>query len=299
MNLKQMLTAVSMAAVLLITACVSVRVFISLEPPVGSEPTTEAPTAYGTVVDEAALEASRIAAQAVYEQASRAGNAALAQAELTKEQQQDSIASQFKDADKLYDYVDDAIESGELTYDKLYEDTLIVGDYPIATVQLYGYLSERHCMGRTDADLTFLQDNIITLTARAPKTLILHFGMNDLPDDVLALHEQFIYPYERICKRLQQLLPGTKLVISSVFPVTETAAQNNPKYQNISLCNAYLIAMCTDNGWLYLDNDSVVATHANYFGSGGVYLTGEFYEQFWLKHAYAYSRGLAKDSLPY
>ena len=296
MNRKNLLTVVALLAVTLITSIVATRCFVTLQPYEAptSEVVTERPTAaMGTSMSAEQLEASRYIQEMMYEQASMAAQAEQAQMELTMNQSQDKIASQFEDKEALTEYVKKGLADGSVTLEELYDGTLLVGDYSVATVSLGGYLKTNNCIGRTDADLDFLSENIISIVAAAPETLILQIGMYELNEDVTQMQSGFIQRYLAICTQLQQLLPGTKIVIGSIFPVTNETSNKDAKYANRVVYNAALQAMCTDNGWQYLSNESIVAEHADLYGDGGVFLSGSFYTDYWLPYVYVQSRNIA------
>lgn len=295
MHRKSLLAVVALLLVTLMTAILSTRVFITLKPYEAptEESVTERPTAaIGTTLTPEAEAASKLQQQIIYEQASMAAEAQKAQMELTMNQSQDEIAAQFKDKESLAAHIAKSIEDGNLTYEELFEGTLLVGDYTAATVLMYDLLPERQCIGRTDADLDFLSEQIVTIVANKPETLILHFGMYELTDDVTQMQTAFIDRYKNIIEQLQRLLPGTKIVVSSIFPVTNDAQNSDPKYDNRIVYNAALQAMCTDNGWQFLYNENIVSQHADLFGNGGVFLSGSFYEDYWLQHIYVQSRNI-------
>ena len=298
MNRKKLLVMVSLMAVTLLTAILSTRVFVTLAPYEAptEEVSTEKPTAaMGTTLTPEAEEASRLIQQMLYEQASMAAEAEKAQMELTMYQSQDTIANRFGDKKSLAEYVEKAIKEGTLTYEKLFDGTLLVGDYTAATIRMYNLLPERQCIGRTDANLDFLNEQIVSIVANKPQTLILHFGMYELQEDTALMQTAFIDRYKTIIEQIEMLLPGTRIVVSSVFPVTNEALNAAPKYANRALYNAALQAMCADNGWQYLYNESIVTQHADLFGTGGVFLSGGFYEDYWLQHIYVQSRDLPSE----
>ena len=207
-------------------------------------------------------------------------------------QAQDDLANRFQDKESLAAYVASAISDGTLTYEKMFDGTMLVGDYTAATIRMYNLLPERQCIGRTDADLDYLNDQIVTIVANKPETLILHIGLYELEADTSTMQSGFIDRYKAIIEQLQMLLKGTKIVVSSIFPVTNEAQQADAKYENRMLYNAALQAMCIDNGWQFLYNESIVTQHADLFSSGGVFLSGDFYENYWLQYIYVQSRNL-------
>ena len=295
MNRKSLLMVVAMLAVTLMTAILSTRVFVTLQPYEAptEEVSTEKPTAaIGTTLTPEAAEASRLQQQEIYKQASMAAEAEKAKMELTMYMAQDDLAEQFKDKESLAAYVEQAIADGTLTYEKMFDGTLLVGDYTAATIRMYNLLPERQCIGRTDADLDFLEEQLVTIVANKPETLILHFGLYELNADLTQMQTGFIDRYKALIEQLKMLLPGTRIVVSSIFPVTTDAQAADPKYANRALYNASLQAMCRDNDWQYLYNESIVSQHANLFSAGGVFLAGEFYENYWLQYIYVQSRNL-------
>ena len=190
MSRRSLLITVALFAVTLLSAIVATRFFVTL--PAYEAPTdpvvTERPTAaIGTTLTPEAEEASRLVQEMIYEQASLAAEAHKAEMELTMDQAQDAIAGQFEDRESLAKYVSDVIGDGTLTYDELFQGTLLVGDYTAATVSMYGFLNAEHCIGQTDGDLDFLNDQVYIISALAPQTLILHFGMYELEEDILQM----------------------------------------------------------------------------------------------------------------
>ena len=298
MNRRSLLLMVALMAVTLLTAILSTRVFVTLTPYEAptEEIVTERPTAaMGTTLTPEAAEASRLIQQMVYEQASMAAEAEKAQRELTMHQSQDKIANRFQDKKSLAEYVEKGIADGTLTYEKLFDGTLLIGDYTAATIRMYNLLPERQCIGRTDANLDFLSEQLVSIVANKPETLILHFGMYELQADVLQMQTAFIDRYKSIIQQIQYLLPGIRIVVSSIFPVTNDAQNADPKYANRAVYNAALQAMCADNGWQYLHNETIVTQHADLFGTGGVFLAGDFYEDYWLQYIYVQSRDLPAE----
>ena len=295
MKRNSLLIAVALVAVTLMTAILSTRTFITLAPYEAptEEASTERPTAaIGTTLSPEQQAAYELQQQIVYEQASLAAQAQQAQMELTMHQSQDTIAKRFGDKQALAAYISQAIADGTLTYEKLFDGTLLVGDYTAATVRMYNLLPARQCIGSTDAGLDFLSEQIVSIVANKPETLILHFGMYELKEDVTLLQSAFIERYQALIQQLQYLLPGVRIVVSSVFPVTEQAQKADPKYASRAVYNAALQAMCAENGWQYLYNEAIVTQHADLFGAGGVFLSGDFYENYWLQHIYVQSRDL-------
>ncbi len=298
MNRRSLLLMVALMAVTLLTAILSTRVFVTLTPYEAptEEIVTERPTAaMGTTLTPEAAEASRLIQQMVYEQASMAAEAEKAQMELTMHQSQDKIANRFQDKKSLAEYVEKGIADGTLTYEKLFDGTLLIGDYTAATIRMYNLLPERQCIGRTDANLDFLSEQLVSIAANKPETLILHFGMYELQADVLQMQTAFIDRYKSIIQQIQYLLPGIRIVVSSIFPVTNDAQNADPKYANRAVYNAALQAMCADNGWQFLYNEPLVTQHADLFGTGGVFLSGNFYEDYWLQYIYVQSRDLPSE----
>ncbi len=295
MNRKKLLVIVSLMAVTLLTAILSTRVFVTLAPYEAptEEISTEKPTAaMGTTLSPEAAEAASIIQQKMYEQASMAAEAEKAQMELTMHRPQDALANRFEDKQSLAEYVEKSIKDGTLTYEKLFDGTMLVGDYTAATIRMYNLLPERQCIGRTDANLDYLSEQLVTIVANKPQTLILHIGLYELNADVTQMQTAFIERYKTILEQLAMLLPGTRIVVSSIFPVTNDAQQADPKYENRMVYNAALQAMCIDNGWQFLYNESIVTQHADLFSSGGVFLSGDFYEDYWLQYIYVQSRDL-------
>lgn len=80
--------------------------------------------------------------------------------------------------------------------------------------------------------------------------------------------------------------------------MTTDAQKTDPKYDNRIVYNAALQAMCADNGWQFLYNENIVAQHPDLFSAGGVFLSGDFYKDYWLQYIYVQSRNIASGVTP-
>lgn len=122
-------------------------------------------------------------------------------------------------------------------------------------------------------------DSVVKLE---PKVISLMAGVNDLaagraPDEIGAT-------YRILIDKLREQLPDTKMIVSSVLPVT---SEHSIQPEDILALNRCLDALCKEKGIFYLDMFSDFADENNHLKSDyaldTVHLTSQGYA-LWLSY---------------
>ncbi len=175
------------------------------------------------------------------------------------------------------------LQQGELTYRKVFSDTLIVGDSLMQGLNTYKILDSANMISMVSASLYHLEGNIGTIISNNPRTLILHYGINMLGNTSSQL-DWFIETYEDILSQLKPRLPDTKIFVSSIFNVSLDASAS---YPNVREYNAALSQMCSRQEVIFLDNDTCLTGTESYYGSDGIHVSKAFYNDVWLPHIFS------------
>lgn len=184
---------------------------------------------------------------------------------------------------KRFELMKTQLQQGELTYRRVFSDTLIVGDSLMQGLNTYKILDSANMISMVSASLYHLEGNVGTIIANNPQTLILHYGINMLGNTSSQL-DWFIEAYEEILSELKPQLPDTKIFVSSIFNVSLDAATS---YPNVREYNAALSQMCSRQEVFFLDNDTCLTGTESYYGSDGIHVSKAFYNDVWLPHIFS------------
>ena len=174
------------------------------------------------------------------------------------------------------------IESGKLTYRKVFSNVYFAGDSLMQGLEAYQILNSNHIFAEVSASLYHLEENFKKIVSAQPKILILHYGLNMIATDELHLNI-FIDQYSKIIRKLKKSLPDTRIVVSLLFPV-DTSVATAARFKKINKYNSRLIKMCTDEKIECLNSSSVFNGHKDFYGADGIHLSASFYSKYWLKH---------------
>ncbi len=174
-----------------------------------------------------------------------------------------------------------AIDSGKLTYRKLFKDVYIVGDSLMNGLEIYNILNANNLITQVSASLNHLSSNIDKIVGMNPPVLILHYGINMI-GTAKAHQTNFISSYSKLIKQLKKKLPDTRIIVSGLFPV-DTSVAVAPRFKNISKYNKALKTMCKDLKVEFLDSTSVLKAHPECYGVDGIHLSKNFYSKYWLR----------------
>ncbi|MCM1364469.1 MAG: GDSL-type esterase/lipase family protein [Faecalibacterium sp.] len=172
------------------------------------------------------------------------------------------------------------IESGKSSFREAFRNVYFAGDSLMNGLEVYNILNSSHLFTQVSASLSHLEANLDTIIGIRPPILILHYGLNMLgTQDVHA--QNFVNKYTKIVKQLKSELPGTRIIISLLFPV-DTSKATGARFKSISKYNDLLIKMCKEQKIEYLNSNKTVKANSDCYAKDGIHLAKRFYSQ-WLK----------------
>lgn len=174
------------------------------------------------------------------------------------------------------------LEKGKTTYKKLFKNVYIAGDSLMHGLESYGVLSKKRLCTQVSATLYHLEDNFKKIVKKKPDTLILHYGINMLGNDAESL-AGYIEMYTKNIKKLKKKLPGTRIIVSSIFPVDRKVAKRK-ELGKIKKYNKALKKMCNNLEVDYLNNSPLFKEIEYMYGRDGIHLPEAFYRDHWLKY---------------
>lgn len=197
------------------------------------------------------------------------------------------------EAEKIRNYVSDTssarvaqilykLETGKTTYKKVYKDVYFMGDSLVNGLESYGILNEKKIYSKVSASLYHLEENYKKVIKKEPGVIILHYGLNALGYTEEALNG-YVKMYSKYIKKMKKKLPGTRIIVSSIFPVDRKVAKNK-LFKRIKVYNKAMKKMCADVGADYLDNNPLFKEIDYCYGRDGIHLPEFFYRDYWLKY---------------
>lgn len=172
------------------------------------------------------------------------------------------------------------IESGKLSYMKVFKDVYIVGDSLVHGLKEYDIINSSHLITQVSASLYHLESNYNKIVGLKPQILILHYGLN-MAEGSQERCNAFISQYTGIISRFKKDLPETRIIISQIFPIKK-GADTYVKPEYIVMYNKAIEKMCKKLGVETLDSSAVFKVK-DLYEDDGIHQKAEFY-YLWLKH---------------
>lgn len=108
-----------------------------------------------------------------------------------------------------------------------------------------------------------------------PQMVVLCYGINDIKDGVSV--EEFVNSYKERLDYIKEVLPDTKIFVSSIFPVQPIAAGEEENYKNIEVFNEELRAACDKKQIAFMDNTELPGD--NDYAEDGIHFVADFYDE--------------------
>lgn len=172
------------------------------------------------------------------------------------------------------------IESGKLSYMKVFKDVYIAGDSLVHGLKEYDIINSSHLITEVSASLYHLESNYNKIVGLKPQILILHYGLN-MAEGSQERCNAFISQYTGIIGRFKKDLPETRIIISQIFPIKK-GADTYVKPEYITMYNKAIVKMCKKLGTETLDSSAVFKVK-DFYEDDGIHQKAGFYH-LWLKH---------------
>lgn len=176
------------------------------------------------------------------------------------------------------------IENGKLTYKEALYNVAFTGDSQIEALETYRILDSNTVEALVGASADYLEQNFSTVVTKAygKDALIVHYGINSLSASEEERTRR-IEQYRELLVKLKEELPGTRVIVSGVFPVSSTIYYNKASFAYIDSYNFDLLEMCMEEEVEFYSNSEYMVSHQELFCADGLHLEYEFYADYWLK----------------
>lgn len=155
-----------------------------------------------------------------------------------------------------------------------FASSVVMGDSITEGLVEYDVLSVSSVVSKIGVHLDELDDQVSQVKELNPQVIFLTFGMNDVIEDGEDT-AQFRSDYEALVKQIQEEVPDAHIFVNSIFPVLDSAVENEPALGRISEYNTVLSEMCTKLQIGFIDNTELVSDQ--YYEEDGIHFKAEFY----------------------
>ena len=169
------------------------------------------------------------------------------------------------------------LESGEVDPFTVLQDFVVMGDSRTDGFQFFGLLPEEQVLAGNGYRITHIPEWYDILKQKQPQYVFLCYGVNDCAVQHWASGEEHSADYIEYVRELQQILPNSTIVVSSILPVQDFAIEEYPNWEYLPDYNAALKAACKEAGVLFADCDSIYDEYSEYWFEDGFHFDAEVY----------------------
>lgn len=169
------------------------------------------------------------------------------------------------------------VESGEVDPFVMFQDYCIMGDSRAVGFWYFGFLDKARTLtgaGHTIRDLSTQMD---ALVAMSPSYIYLCYGLNDTSIGYWSTAEEYVTEYMDTIAQIQERLPDSTIIVSSILPARDPAFQRSSKWYNIPAWSAALEEACRENDVIFANNDGISETYASLWDPDGIHVMEAFY----------------------
>ncbi len=182
--------------------------------------------------------------------------------------------------------LDDLIEEAGGSLWNLFDEAVLIGDSRVYGFMSYGFLPSYQVLAAGGYTIQNIPEYLSSVALLQPNAIYLSFGINDMGLNIGQEEGENGYSkvYTRQIQSLLDQAPQATIVVNSVIDATPSAVANSPRWNKVADFNRQIKQMCKENGWIYVDNDSLAqGGKAPIYNSDGVHLVSTFYEP-WAKN---------------
>lgn len=160
------------------------------------------------------------------------------------------------------------------SYKEKFASSVVMGDSITEGFSEYDVLNASSVVSKIGVHLDELEEQVQQVKDLDPQVIFLSYGMNDVISTA-GDTDQFLQEYEALVEQLREEVPNAHIYMNSIFPVTDSAVQEEPELAQISEYNTALREMCDDMQVGFIDNTEIVEDQ--YYEEDGVHFKAEFY----------------------
>ena len=161
-----------------------------------------------------------------------------------------------------------------------FSGAVVIGDSVAQGFSEYDILNNYSVVSKIGVHLYEADELVTRAEALSPGTVFLALGRNDLAateGDV----DEFISQYTDVLDQIANDLPDANVFVNSIFPVQDSAIEDDPYLADIADYNTALKELCDSRSIGFIDNTDLVEDQ--YFEPDGQHFRADFYP-IWAEH---------------
>lgn len=175
------------------------------------------------------------------------------------------------------------IKNEEVDIWSLFHDYVILGDSRAVGFWYFDFLPEDNCLTGGGDTIRNVEMNMDGILSRNPKYIFMCYGLNDVSIGYWDTPEEYVEEMMQVIADLQERLPETTVVVSSILPARDPAFELSSKWYNIPDFSAAVEAACKEAGVIFVNNDAISEEFASWWQPDGIHIRPEFYP-YWAKN---------------
>ncbi len=169
------------------------------------------------------------------------------------------------------------IRNEEVDIWSLFHDYVILGDSRAVGFWYFDFLPEDNCLTGGGDTIRNVEMNMDGILQRDPKYIFMCYGLNDVSIGYWDTPEEYVEEMMQVIADLQERLPETTVVVSSILPARDPAFELSSKWYNIPDFSAAVEAACKESGVIFVNNDAIAEEFASWWQPDGIHIRPEFY----------------------
>lgn len=170
-----------------------------------------------------------------------------------------------------------AVQSGEVDVWSEFHDYVILGDSRAVGFWYFNYLDKSRVLSDGGHTIRNVADQLPKIKELNPKYLIFCYGLNDVSIGYWATKEEYAAEFKTLLHDLQEELPDTMMIVSSILPARDPAFERSKAWYQIPEYSEEVGKMCQEEGFTFIDNNEICKTYADYWQDDGIHVRPEFY----------------------
>ena len=169
-----------------------------------------------------------------------------------------------------------ALAEGTVTVWELFSDYVFLGDSRTVGFSAFGFLEENRVLAHSGDGITSVSANLETIEFYNPSWVFISYGTNDL--GMYASPEDYVKAFRSQMESLKPAAPHATFIVSSIMPVySDRLLAQSSNYGRIDEFNAAIQQMCTEDGYIFVDNTELANNNRSEYESDGVHFKSSFY----------------------
>lgn len=182
----------------------------------------------------------------------------------------DEIESNSKDNSNIKN------NKGEINFESLFENSVIMGDSRGEGLTEYNFLSPSSVVAYKGRNVIEAKGDVSEVVNLSPSNVFLTYGMNDL--QLFDNSKEFINKYEILINDIKSKLPSSKIYVTSIIPTTQEAIEKEPNFKHVYSFNKALKEMCKSLNIEFIDVNDSVNSGRYLYEPDGIHFSAKFYD---------------------